>query len=163
MGQKWFFNKCFSWTGPGLCSSRLPPLPLPFFPLALRFFGNFVLIFSFSVVEILLSSFYFLFGKYAVMFFNFRFEILLSGFYFLFWNFCSQGYIFHFESCSQVFHSQFWKFCSPFFHFQLLSALKLCSQVFIFFFILRLKIFFSALACCCLYLIVKIYMNIEYT
>ena len=54
--------------------------------------------FSFSVVEILLSSFYFLFGKYALRFFVFGFEILISGFYFLFWKFCSQGFIFHFES-----------------------------------------------------------------
>ena len=118
MGQKWFFNKCFSWTGPGLCSSRLPPLPLPFFPLALRFFGNFVLIFSFSVVESLLSTFYFLFGKYALRFFVFRFEIfafrflfsilktLLLGFHFPFWKFCSQ-----------VFHFPFWKSCSTFFIF----------------------------------------------
>ena len=108
MGQKWFFNKCFSWTGPGLCSSRLPPLPLPFFPLALRFLGNFVLsFFSFSVVEIWLSGFYFLFKKYALRFFVFRFEILLSGFHFLFWKFCSQGFIFYFESFalrSFIFH-----------------------------------------------------------
>ena len=50
------FNKCFSWTGPGLCSSRLPPLPLPFFPLALRFFGNFVLIAWLSLCFVLETS-----------------------------------------------------------------------------------------------------------
>ena len=141
MGQKWFFNKCFSWTGPGLCSSRLPPLPLPFFPLALRFLGNFVLsFFSFSVVEIWLSGFYFLFKKYALRFFVFRFKILLSGFYFLFWKLCSQGFIFHFESFavrSFIFH--FENFALLF--FQLLLALKLCSRVFIFFFYLETKNF----------------------
>ena len=87
MGQKWFFNKCFSWTGPGLCSSRLPPLPLPFFPLALRFFGNFVLIF-----------FVFHCGNFAIKFSFSVWKICSQVFRFPFWNFCFQVFILYFEN-----------------------------------------------------------------
>ena len=87
MGQKWFFNKCFSWTGPGLCSSRLPPLPLPFFPLALRFFGNF-------------CSHFFVFrcGNFAIKFLFPVWKICSQVFRFPFWNFCFQVFIFYFEN-----------------------------------------------------------------
>ena len=115
--------------------------PSPFLPSCSQVFRKFCSqFFSFSVVEIWLSSLYFLFKKYALRFFVFRFKILLSGFYFLFWKLCSQGFIFHFESFavrSFIFH--FENFALLF--FQLLLALKLCSRVFIFFFYLETKNF----------------------
>ena len=90
MGQKWFFNKCFSWTGPGLCSSRLPPLPLPFFPLALRFFGNFCShFFHYPLWKFCYQVFIFCLENMLSCFLFSILKLLLSGLHFPFWKLLS--------------------------------------------------------------------------
>ena len=108
--------------------------PSPFFPSCSQVFPKFCSQF-----------FHFSLWKFGSQVFIFCLRNILSGFSFSVLKFCFRVFIFDFESFALSFLFSILKILLYFFHFQLLPPLKLCSQVFVFFFYLETKHFLLSL------------------